>query len=48
MVKVFKAIVINPVNGLEDIVSMSAKNIKELTKKLEVRNYKVKKVIGEL
>jgi len=45
MSKVYKAVVTS--NGIEQIVSETAKNIKDFIRKLEVRNYKVKKIIGE-
>jgi hypothetical protein len=48
MVKVFKVLIINPFNKLEEIITMSAKNNKELKRKLEVRNYKIKEIIGEM
>jgi hypothetical protein len=47
MGKVYKAVVVYP-GGIEDTVVETAKNIKAFIRKLEVRNYKVKKVLGEM
>jgi hypothetical protein len=44
--KVFKAVVV--IGNAEQIVTETAKNIKDLKRRLEIRNYKIKEVIGEI
>jgi hypothetical protein len=47
MSKIFKVVVINPANKLEEIITESAKSIQQVIRKLETRNLKVKRIIGE-
>lgn len=45
MSKVYRAVVV--INNSEQIISETAKNIKDFIRKLELRNYKIKKILGE-
>ena len=46
MVKVYKVVVM--ISGMEQVVTETAKNVKDLVRKLELRNYKIKQIIGEV